>query len=971
MIASLPTETLLEVRRLVASGDLLGARAALVKYSDDQPRDEDGRFASGGEGGGSAPAGLGKPLEGPQPRPISFRSRNAANDAVRSAYHNVLPEAQRGYSDEVSEQLHDMSAKGLGGALKDNEEWKAQLGSKTSEDQARALVKHWAETSGDHSASAIAMQQAAEREFGLKGVARPWAQAMQDEAGARPEGKADQVFLREMYNQTQEELKSKGVEGMYLYRGSRMDDKSSGRYDGHRDKGWMRLQPLSSFSFDPSTAYGYTQGFEAHGRYGRIDGVWVPRERILSTPRTGFGGGSQQEIVVLGGTYQTSYLGWYGKSGPGLEEYFSTGGPPQMKKADPAGLAFGPDDDLDNADWPKRMPVVNAQMAALHEQRGSTTKAAKIIVLRSGGKRRAASLDPIVARLRDGLQALIDEHMPQVAKGGPLTLTDEAKKLLLAAYAEAMRAGWDDSGAEDAGWDDEQVATAAAKHGSLIADAVAALGAALLTGAVSAAMADARMGTYAASLNPVYEQGFASGVRTQGEINRVTWRTQEDGVVCDLCDERDGKMWFGDDEHPYPGDGGFGGPVCEGGWNCFAPGTEVSGRFVSAMRSRYRGEIIELRTAAGHRLAVTPNHPVATPRGFVAAYRLREGGEVLAQAVHVDVSSGDDAHDRPAPVEQVLELLEHGTAAWRGAFYPAREDLHGDAFGVEGDVYVVGTDRHLLDDGEAVAPQGLRHFRLVSPDPAAGTLAALAASQSLPRLDDGPSSRLPRGPEQAVRGLAASPAGSQARAAVADRDTSASEHGVDGRAVHAVGLREHLPRLAREVPTDDFLGGESVASPVAVLPSAVHAVGPAAEWDVRLSQPAGHDVDADAAFACEMLRRFPGLVAADQIIEVRRGWMDGHVYDLGSEGGWLVAGGIIASNCRCELEYELVPLPDSADSAAAALSDLTTLSTPELLRLRDRLTKAEWDPSEHPRDEHGEFTSGGGGFAAELFQRES
>ena len=200
--------------------------------------------------------------------------------------------------------------------------------------------------------------------------------------------------------------------------------------------------------------------------------------------------------------------------------------------------------------------------------RAALVKAAKPLVLRSGGARRAASLDPIVARLRSGLQALVDRHMPQVSKGGLLTLTDEAKKLLLAAYAEAMRAGWDDSGAEDAGWDDEQVATAAAKHGSLIADAIAALGASLLTGAVSAAMADARMGTYAASLNPVYEHGFASGVTSQGEVNRVTWHTMEDGVVCELCDERDGQTWTGDEEHPYPGDGGFGGPVCLGGWRC-------------------------------------------------------------------------------------------------------------------------------------------------------------------------------------------------------------------------------------------------------------------------------------------------------------------------------------------------------------------------------------------------------------------
>ena len=101
-------------------------------------------------------------------------------------------------------------------------------------------------------------------------------------------------------------------------------------------------------------------------------------------------------------------------------------------------------------------------------------------------------------------------------------------------------------------------------------DRLLGLGALLLGGAVSAAMLDAWMGTYANSLNPLFEEGFQAGVNGVGEVQQATWVTEDD-EACELCDPRNGMTWVGDEidaAMPHPGEGGFGGPICMGSWRC-------------------------------------------------------------------------------------------------------------------------------------------------------------------------------------------------------------------------------------------------------------------------------------------------------------------------------------------------------------------------------------------------------------------
>jgi hypothetical protein len=80
--------------------------------------------------------------------------------------------------------------------------------------------------------------------------------------------------------------------------------------------------------------------------------------------------------------------------------------------------------------------------------------------------------------------------------------------------------------------------------------------------------------------------------------------------------------------------------------------------------------------------------------------------------------------------------------------------------------------------------------------------------------------------------------------------------------------------------------------------------GPAAELDVFLLQPGTDGVTLNPEFAGQLLGRFPGKVAADEVVDVRRFHYDGPVYDVTTEHGHFTVSqsglaSIVTRNCRC------------------------------------------------------------------------
>jgi DNA topoisomerase IB len=156
----------------------------------------------------------------------------------------------------------------------------------------------------------------------------------------------------------------------------------------------------------------------------------------------------------------------------------------------------------------------------------------------------------------------------------------------------------------------------------------------------------------------------AYGFTVEAEVTGVTTyaiSAQLDNRVCSVC-------------------------VLEGQRVAFNPGdtTAVSKRF-------YKGEAVTLELSSGQKLTVTPNHPILTRRGWVAAGLLDEGDDIVCGAGAENESLEEPQHVyREARVEEVFEAFSLIPGARSTKVPVSAEDFHGDGFGEE--VTIIGTD---------------------------------------------------------------------------------------------------------------------------------------------------------------------------------------------------------------------------------------------------------------------------------------
>ena len=249
-------------------------------------------------------------------------------------------------------------------------------------------------------------------------------------------------------------------------------------------------------------------------------------------------------------------------------------------------------------------------------------------------------------------------------------------------------------------------------------------------------------------------------------------------------------------------------------FNCATGEALVSGKITGAFRRLYRGKILEISTRGGRRLRITPNHPVLTATGFVAARTLRQGLDVLSyRGWPEDFGAPDqDKHDAPARIDEVFRSLPNlldGFARVSGV--PVRElDFHGDSMAGYRNVDVVLPKRELLLGLKAAGAESLRYLSLVSVDVGQSGLASPGCSNKSLKRNLAAASGLPRGGQLPPNG-----------------------------------------RLAHARPLDNL------------------SLGPASKINASRSEPSGNERSRDAEFIGELLDGYPGLVAPDQIVEIR------------------------------------------------------------------------------------------------------
>lgn len=166
------------------------------------------------------------------------------------------------------------------------------------------------EASVTHDPLRLALDDAARAEFGLRD-ARPapasaaQAQAQRDYAAAQP---GLRLFVRAVYNDTQQWLANHGVHEVYLYRGARYASGAEPKnvtYNNRVEVGKIASNPLSPWATNIYTASAYAHSWSehdaAHNGYGITRAAAVPATRIFAMEQQGFAAAGEAEVSVLGG----------------------------------------------------------------------------------------------------------------------------------------------------------------------------------------------------------------------------------------------------------------------------------------------------------------------------------------------------------------------------------------------------------------------------------------------------------------------------------------------------------------------------------------------------------------------------------------------------------------------------------------------------------------------------------------------
>lgn len=329
--------------------------------------------------------------------------------------------------------------------------------------------------------------------------------------------------------------------------------------------------------------------------------------------------------------------------------------------------------------------------------------------------------------------------------------------------------------------------------------------------------------------------------------------------------------------------------------NCFPGEVLVSAPTgIRASDARwYEGELVVIHTAGGDELPVTPNHPVLTPEGWIAAGSVEVGQHVLRYVEQIDpvgvVAPGDVQVE--APIGDVHDSLRKASPVPPMRVPATAEQFHGDGGG-QADVEVVLADGLLRDGLLAPLQEEVREGQL------------LGGSAELPILAGSSSAHEGRlcvahSAARDVRG----------RGVLAPLLLGASSlttpGGIAGVGPHAAA-QEHRAHggLSLPDPTGDLVlrdallaEGDGLDHPGLIddRPSVSSLSG--RSHDAGLAEALVDGGGADADGGRDLAGRLAGQVAPDEVVHVERRQFAGHVYNLQTGDGWYVAGGIVVHNC--------------------------------------------------------------------------
>lgn len=321
------------------------------------------------------------------------------------------------------------------------------------------------------------------------------------------------------------------------------------------------------------------------------------------------------------------------------------------------------------------------------------------------------------------------------------------------------------------------------------------------------------------------------------------------------------------------------------GANCVVGDTKVSGPYASAAyRRKYSGQIVTIRTALGHNLTVTPNHPILTPQGWVAASQLKKGDYVFSRVNRDRMPLGvrPDKYECEPTIKQEFDSLRD-TFGIR-TFLGSSANFHNDGIANQ-NVDVVFVNSSLVDN---VKTKRFKH----TPKPALFDASRLSDCSlglgSFAKV----SMRFPTTSYSILRMFTKSPSLFQ----------RTSRHSSFGS--HSSILRENSSFL--KSISDCCLGNTKLLGDNSFIEPFIPKINDTFDINTLLTsiglqaksfEFAGDNPISASEILSHSSDRSSFIVEPDEIIDVDTRMWSGHVYNLSTENAWYFANSIVTHNC--------------------------------------------------------------------------
>ncbi len=365
------------------------------------------------------------------------------------------------------------------------------------------------------------------------------------------------------------------------------------------------------------------------------------------------------------------------------------------------------------------------------------------------------------------------------------------------------------------------------------------------------------------------------------------WLTAGDDRVEDICLRNQAAGFIAlDDDFPSGDAAPLAHPRC-------LPGSSIvfASEIRAAVKRWYEGNLVVIRTAGGKNLSCTPNHPILTPAGWVAAGLLDKGSHVIS-VLRVEQKLGvyNDYQNMPARIEEIARSFGCASGMASIKVPVAAEDFHGDGEG--SDVAVIWSDGLLRDGADTALSKHIDHGKFVETgiEPLSHD-----GSGSLDlgfQRDDTSSRGLVRPGDLRVSGsgVHSGPFESFGFGPPSDIDTCFNQTSPDSMATDPELLGDDVLGHAARIESGDFINRKADTPLVA--------------QDAMLSQNLIDPREAEAKAICNHLRRNAIFIEADAVVDVALRSFSGHVYNLETKDSLYIADGIVTHNCQCAIIYK-------------------------------------------------------------------